>query len=507
MNLKKLEDKVKIIQNKFAVGKFDEVIKDAKSLLKQFSDQQILYNILSLAYQKKGENVKSIELLTKALKKSPNNIFFLNNLGISYYNLKSFADAEYYFKRALEINPKHLNAINNLANLKNDLDLIEEAKNLYNKALEINDNLFQPHYNLASLYQASGDFDKSVYHYKKVLKINPKFTKADRNISMMIEYSPENEHFVEMKNKLKDENLNNFEKLELHFAIGKAFDDFKDYKNSFSNISSANSIKKEITKYNIKDDISLFENIKKNFSNQNLTNFSFNKKKIIFILGMPRSGTSLVEQIIASHKNVYGGGEIPMLTKFFYNNIKDGNQLNKDELNDFQKEYMQHITTIDNTEKMFTDKAPLNFRWIGLITSLFPNSKIIHCKRNKIDNCWSIYKNNFDGNINFSNDLEDLALYYNLYEELMLFWNQKYKNKIYNLNYENLINNQNEEIKNLIKFCDLDWDPNCLNFHKNKKSIKTVSFAQARKPIYNSSINISKNYSIYLEKLISKLKS
>ena len=89
----------------------------------------------------------------------------------------------------------------------------------------------------------------------------------------------------------------------------------------------------------------------------------------------------------------------------------------------------------------------------------------------------------------------------------MLFWNQKYKNKIYNLNYENLINNQNEEIKNLIKFCDLDWDPNCLNFHKNKKSIKTVSFAQARKPIYNSSINISKNYSIYLEKLISKLKS
>ena len=141
MDLKKLENKIDIIKNKLRAGKFDEVIKDAKSLLKQFSDQQILYNILSLAYQKKGENVKSIELLTKALKKSPNNIFFLNNLGISYYNLKSFADAEYYFKTAHEINPKHLNAINNLANLKNDLDLIEEAKNLYNNSYLFNTSL------------------------------------------------------------------------------------------------------------------------------------------------------------------------------------------------------------------------------------------------------------------------------------------------------------------------------------------------------------------------------
>ena len=507
MDLKKLENKINIIQNKFRIGKFDEVINDTKLLLKKFDDQQILYNILSLAYQKKGENDKSIDLLTKALKKSQKNIFFLNNLGLSYYNKKNLVEAEYYFKRALEINPKHIKALNNLANLKKDLDLVDEAKNLYNKALELNDNLLEPHYNLASLYQSSGDFEKSIYHYKKVLKINPKFTKADRNVSMLTKYSNTTEHFLEMKNKLTKEELNNFEKMELHFALGKAYDDIKDYKNSFSNIDFANSLKKEITKYNIKNDIKLFDNIKKKFSEKTQDKLGINKKKIIFILGMPRTGTSLTEQIISSHKNVYGGGEIHLLTKLFFDKLKNNNQISKNELVECQKEYLDYISLIDKSQKIFTDKAPMNFRWIGFIISLFPNSIIIQCKRNKIENCWSIYKNNFDGNIDFSNNLEDLGSYYNLYEDLMLFWKKKYKDKIYELHYENLINDPDTQIKLLIQFCNLDWDPNCLEFYKNKKTIKTVSSAQARKPIYKSSINASEKYSAYLEKLKSTLKS
>ena len=175
-----------------------------------------------------------------------------------------------------------LKALNNLANLKKDLDLVDEAKNLYNKALELNDNLLEPHYNLASLYQSSGDFEKSIYHYKKVLKINPKFTKADRNVSMLTKYSNTTEHFLEMKNKLTKEELNNFEKMELHFALGKAYDDIKDYKNSFSNIDFANSLKKEIKKYNIKNDIKLFDNIKKKFSEKTQDKLGINKKKNYF---------------------------------------------------------------------------------------------------------------------------------------------------------------------------------------------------------------------------------
>jgi hypothetical protein len=317
-----------------------------------------------------------------------------------------------------------------------------------------------------------------------------------------------------MQKKLTDENLDDFEKLELYFALGKAYNDLEDYKNSFFHIDHANSLKKKITKYNIENDVKLFNNIKSFFSKISLNQLNFNKKKIIFILGMPRSGTSLVEQIISSHKNVYGGGEIPILGQVFFEKFENNNQLNKNneistnfynELIDIQKKYIEQISIIDNSQKVFTDKAPLNFRWIGFILSLFPNSKIIHCKRSKMDNCWSIYKNNFAGSLNFSNNLEDLGFFHNLYEELMSFWNNKFKDKIYNLSYEDLVSNPDAQIKLLIKFCGLDWDPNCLEFHKNTKTIKTVSFAQARKPIYKSSVNSSSKYFKYLNKLKSVL--
>jgi len=516
MDLKKLENQINIIKNKLRVGKSDEVIRDTKSLIKKFSDQQILYNILSLAYQQKGENDKSIDLLTNVLKKNPKNIFFLNNMGVSYYNKKNLVEAEYYFKRVLEINPNYINALNNLGNLKKDLDLVDEAKNFYKKSIKLNDNIMETHFNLGVLYEQSGNFEKSLYHYKKTLEINPKFTKADHSIAMMTEYSSKNKHFLDMQKKLTDENLDDFEKLELYFALGKAYNDLEDYKNSFFHIDHANSLKKKITKYNIENDVKLFNNIKSFFSKISLNQLNFNKKKIIFILGMPRSGTSLVEQIISSHKNVYGGGEIPILGRVFFEKFENNNQLNKNneistnfynELIDIQKKYIEQISIIDNSQKVFTDKAPLNFRWIGFILSLFPNSKIIHCKRSKMDNCWSIYKNNFAGSLNFSNNLEDLGFFHNLYEELMSFWNNKFKDKIYNLSYEDLINNKDAQIKLLIKFCGLDWDPNCLEFHKNTKTIKTVSFAQARKPIYKSSINSSSKYLKYLNKLKSILKS
>ena len=162
---------------------------------------------------------------------------------------------------------------------------------------------------------------------------------------------------------------------------------------------------------------------------------------------MPRSGTSLAEQIIASHKNVYGGGEIYMLTKLFQDKVKKNDQLNKDELTKIQTEYIYHVSSIDNSDKTFTDKAPLNFRWIGFIKILFPNSKIIHCTRNPKDNCLSLFKNIFEGGLNFSYDQKTLGTFYNLYSDLMIFWNKKFSNFIHEANYEKILSNQLEESK------------------------------------------------------------
>ena len=167
---------------------------------------------------------------------------------------------------------------------------------------------------------------------------------------------------------------------------------------------------------------------------------------------------------------------------------------------------MNCIKKFKHEQEYLVDKTPLNFKWIGFILNFFPNSKIIHCKRSAVDVCWSNYKNLFSSEkLNYSYTFSNLANYYRLYEDLMLHWNKIYKNKFYEIDYEKLVKNKEEEIKNILKYLDLDWDENCLNFHKNKRSVSTASLAQVRKPIYNSSVEKWKNYNLELTSLVKML--
>lgn len=230
---------------------------------------------------------------------------------------------------------------------------------------------------------------------------------------------------------------------------------------------------------------------------------------------MPRSGTSLVEQIITTHSNVFSGGELPILSNIIkYNFIKDEKNFVGDFdkiindpllINSFKKEYLDYIKNFNFTENYITDKAPLNFRWIGFIKALFPNVKIIHCLRDPKNNCLSMFKNLFEGGLNFTYDQNDLVTYYNHYTDLINFWKTKYPDSIFDIKYENLISDSDKEIKKMIQFCDLPWEDECLSFHKNKSPIKTMSTAQARKPIYKSSLNSFEKFKDYLTIIEKKL--
>ena len=174
-------------------------------------------------------------------------------------------------------------------------------------------------------------------------------------------------------------------------------------------------------------------------------------------------------------------------------------------LTNLNKEYLEFIKNFDYKEKFITDKAPLNFRWIGFIKLLFPNAKIIHCLRDPKNNCLSMFKNLFEGGLNFTYDQEDLVTFYNQYKELMNFWKSMYSSDIHDVKYEDLISNNEQEIKKVIKFCNLSWEESCLTFYKNKTPIKTMSTAQARKPIYKSSLNAFDKFKSYLTILEKKL--
>ena len=507
-----LKIKTDILTNKLSAGLFEEVINDAKILLKK-REHQFLYNILSIAYQSLGKFDLSVKIMEKALSKNSSNPFFLNNMGISQHKLENFKEAEECYKRGLKIAPQYINILNNIGNLKKDLNLIDEAIDYYKKSLLIKEDLIETQLNLANIYTTLGKFEEAKYHFNRVLEINPKFTEADRLISSIVKYDKNDDHFKKMLNKIEDKSLNKQQLIHLHFALGKGFEDIKDYENSFINYNKGNKYITELKNYDITKDVDEFKRIKKNFEKFKDLKVYKNSKKLIFIIGMPRSGTSLIEQIISSHSNVFGGGELTFLQKIinknFLNNSDIESLTNYDNLRNLlkksQEDYIFKVSVMDASDKVFTDKTPLNFRYIGFIKNIFPNSKIIHCTRDPIDICWSNYKNYFSNSLPFSNDLNDLAIYYNLYQNLMKFWKNFFKDDIYDLNYQNLVEEPKNEIEKLLLFCDLDWDENCLKHENNSRAIKTASLTQARKPIYRSALKSSDSFKKYLNHLIANI--
>ena len=500
------------LSNKLQAGQFNEVINETLTLLKK-RQHQVFFNILSIAYQSIGEFQKSSDVMEDALRMNPNNPFFLNNMGISQHKLENFNKAEEYFNRGLKIAPNYINILNNLGNLKKDLNFTNEAIESYKKSISIKNDVLETHLNLANCYQSLGKYENAIEHYERVLEINPKFTVADRLISKIKKYKENDVHLEGMEIKLKDINLSEDQLSHLYFGLGKAHEDIKNLEKSFMHYQNGNKILNKKIKFNINSEKNDFLKIKDFFLKKNIKKITQSSRKFIFIIGMPRSGTSLIEQILSSHRNVYGGGELPFLSKIINNKYfsdYDIVKLNKNnEVDSFMSnafdEYVDKISALDNSKKDFTDKSPLNFRYVGFIKYIFQNSKIINCKRNPTDIAWSNYKNFFPDTLPFTNNLNDLGNYYNLYEDYMKYWKIDFAKDIYDIQYENLVDEPKNEIEKLLKFCNLDWDENCMHHEKNNRSIKTASAPQARHPIYKSAVKSSNLYKDYIEDFLKTI--
>tara|TARA_B100000767_G_scaffold115570_1_gene110277 strand:+ start:1499 stop:3064 length:1566 start_codon:yes stop_codon:yes gene_type:complete len=510
-NIKYLTKEASIIANLYNAKRYSEAITKSKKVINKFPDEILFYNILSLSLSAENNNEEAIVCLNKALNMQPNNIFVLNNLGLIYSNLHNFNKAEFYFEEALKRDPNFFDALLNYGNFFLKKNKHQSSIKFFQKAYDVakNDNLKEiALFTLGNTYQQIGDFVNSTDIYKKLLEINPNYTKADKAISLVHKYtSSEDVHLKDMIQKAPNITVKEDFKT-LAFALGKAFEDIREFDKSFHYITQANEIEKQQLNYNIDDDINFFLKIKNFFPKNKFSKISPPKKKMIFIVGMPRSGTTLTEQILSSHNDVHGAGELPYLSEFFNKELKKNNffEIDNDQtsiqnlLLNCQSHYINKLDEHNISEKVIIDKAPLNFKWIGFILAAFPNAKIIHCQRDPIAVCWSNFKNSFSSkSIGFSYDLKDLGKYYNLYTDLINFWKNIHDNQIYNMDYQKLVTNKEIEIKKVVEYCDLTWDEKCLTPESNKKSVSTASLSQVRLPIYKSSI---KNWENYSDKLI-----
>tara|TARA_B110001450_G_scaffold208226_1_gene198863 strand:- start:921 stop:2426 length:1506 start_codon:yes stop_codon:yes gene_type:complete len=498
IDLKKEASKlVNLINSK----RFEEAINKGIILNKKFPDQPFFYNALSLSYNEIYEYTKGLDILKKGLKRDAREVSLINNLGLTYLKMGDEEQAEKVFVGALKIDPKFLNVYINLAHIKKNQNKSDEAIAMLTKCLGPNPDNFILNFTLANNYQSIGKFTEAKNLYKKCLELNPKNSIVDQSLSMIINYSEDSEHLKNMQKKLSETD-DKISQTYLNFAIGKAHEDLNDYKNAFISFKKGNNLKNEISTYNVDQETKTFNKIKSIFNSPNVIESKKEGTKIIFVVGMPRSGTSLIEQILSSHNKIYGAGELSFLSDIIEQKIN----LENPDFAQIQSKYKNSVKKFNYSEEYLVDKTPLNFKWIGFILNYFPNSKIIHCKRNPIDTCWSNYKNLFSSKkLDFSYNFSNLAHYYRLYEDLMMHWNIIYKDKFYEIDYEKLVENKEEEMKKVIKYLNLQWDENCLNFHKNKRSVSTASLAQVRKPIYNSSVEKWKSYRNELSDLIKKL--
>ncbi len=508
----KLNEEIQILVNKYKFGDFNEVLNKCSSLLKKNPKNDFLWNLAGLCFQRINNHLKAITSFQNAIENNSKNNSAKNNLGISYKSIREYSKAEKIFKDLISENENYINAIVNIANLKKDTYFFEDALSYYKKALLIDENLPELHLNISNILQVKNDMDKAKDHLFKALKLRNDFSKADQNLSMLLNYKDNinDKHFLSMINKLQDTKLDRDNKILLHFGLGKAFEDKKNYEESFKHFELGNNLKNEKLLSKINFYKKKAEDIKRYFSNIKFEkiNKNLNSKNKIFILGLPRSGTTLLEKIISSHPKVGSVSEIGYLYDQINKKIIVNQKISEDQINNFinsnfGNEYDNFLKQFNINKKFILDKTLTNFWYIGFIKIFFPNSKIIHSYRNPKDNCLSIFKNLFPDTTGekWLYDQNEMGEYFLIYHDLMKFWNKIFPNQIYNSEYEDLINNKESKIKDLIQFCELEWDKKCLDHHKNTNPIKTLSINQANKPIYKSSINSHQFYKNKLSRI------
>ena len=301
------------------------------------------------------------------------------------------------------------------------------------------------------------------------------------------------------------------------FAWAKINDGQKNYTTAFKAYKRGNDIKSRENKYRKSDSDALFKLLTSSYNADFLShaaNSGLTEAKPIFILGMPRSGTTLVEQIISSHSDVTGAGELSYMAdqaKQFKSGLLAFHKLfpkmDQSQWQDIGQAYLNGLNGYDEGRLHITDKMPHNFLNIGMISKLLPKARIIHCKRHPVANCLSIYKAYFGGknSHSYAYNLKDLAHYHNLYENLMAHWRQVLPGRFYEVSYEQLTSNQEPESRQLIEYCGLDWQDACLDFYKTKRKVKTASAFQVRQPMHNQSVDLWKRYGEALQPLLDDL--
>ena len=526
----------------FKEKKFKKISKISKTFLEKYkTDTDVLH--LVIISEINCNNLIKAENLTKKLLdiKESKEIYYLYGNILKLQN--KYEEAITAYKKSIKLDETFSEAYNNLANVQKKIELIDEAYRNYEKSIEYNKRNLQAYFNLANLFRSEKKFDLAIINFKHVINIDENFVQAYSNIGqiyaslgivmeaekyLQLAIEKDGQHiesyksyfllkkikeddkiYLKLKNLINNDQIKNIEKQNMLYSLSKASFDIGKDNEAFTFLEKANELRLREVKFSQKKIEKNYQRLKDIFSKIYEKKIEFYEEYNsypIFILGMPRSGTSLLEQIISNHSMVYGGGELSLLTNTInkFDNELDFNFL--DTLTKIRDDYLFNLNKLSK-KKYITDKLPGNFKFIGIILESIPEAKIIHVERNPMAVCWSNYKSNFLSNNGMEYTLrqKDIAEFFTSYNNLMKFWSEKFPGKIINIDYENLIENYEFEVKNLLLKLNLKWEDQVLKFYENKRSVDTASFMQVREKIYKNSSEQWKKYQNFLSPMIETL--
>jgi len=532
----------------YSNGQIQEALDAVETLTKDYPNEPLLYNISGACYKEIGQLEEAFKSFQKAVALKPDYAEAQYNLGVTIHELGQVDSAIKCYERVLDIQHAYPNAHNNLGQILLESGQPEAAMNHFEWAVAYQPEFSEAHNNLGSsllalrqintavthyekaialkpdyqlaynnlgiAYQRLGEIDKAFKSFERALAIKSDYAKAHHNLSSLKKYTKSDKQIVEMESLLSIKDLSQSDRIFICFALAKAYENLGKQEELFKVLHEGNQLRKKELKYSIEKSENHNSIIKKlfNSSPKPLSNQASTIRPI-FIVGMLRSGTSVVEQIISSHHEVYGAGELKNLTQIIIPILRehltdDKKKLSKKTFLSIRKQYLESLSRFNTSENVITDKWPLNFRSIGFILSAIPEAKIIHLKRDARATCWSIYKHYFSDTGNgWAYNFDDLAEFYKLYSELMRYWHEMFPGKVYDISYEDLTTNQEDETRKLLEYCELEWDQNCLDFHKNKRAVDTASVLQVRQKMYQGSSEAWKEHEEYLQPLIKALSS
>ena len=528
------------------LGLPEEAVRHLQKALSLRPDHVDAWNCLGNIWLDNDRPAEAATAFERAVSLQPSHAGALANLGRALGALGRKGHAMNCYKRALELDPDNLPALNNLGQAYHENMRYDKALACFRHAARLAPEDPYVYTRMGTLFRTTGQFDAALEAYGKALETSPGLIDAIAGLAATQLAQGRHEACLEFIDSL-DENrklhpqiaiiysglchrfgrcedalrlirtilagskLDNWSQVQLHFAAARILEIQQHYGEAFDEYECANRLKR--CNYDDAGTRRLYDSIKRVFTREllgRLPRASRHDERPVFIVGMPRSGTTLVEQILDSHPGINGAGELPDIGQLYprfirqympaYKEVKS-DLITTQALDEMAGLYLERLDEIASRATRITDKMPYNFFRLGLIELLFPGARVIHCVRNPMDTCLSCYFHDFQGSHDYAYDQTTFGSYYRQYADMMEHWRNNLSLPFLEIRYEDLVENTEEMSRKLIAFCGVEWDDRCLSFHENRRFVATSSKEQVNKPIYRSSIGRWTNYAARVEPL------